>query len=140
MLDCRGSHEAENRPPVRSRLAFVKHLEARAPLVWRLITDTRTWPLWGPSVRAVDCRERFIQAGSAGRIRTPFGIWLPFAVEAFEPEYYWDWRVAGVAATGHRVTPVGPNQCTLTFSVPIWAIGYGFVCQLALNRIGRLLS
>ena len=125
---------------MRSRLAFVRPFHAPAPLVWRLITDTLTWPLWGPSVRAVDCRERFIQAGFAGRIRTPLGIWLPFAIEAFEPEQYWDWRVAGVVATGHRVTPVDPHHCTLTFSVPIWAIGYGFVCQLALNRIGRLLS
>jgi hypothetical protein len=56
--------------------------------MWRLITDTHTWPHWGPSVRAVDCTERFIRAGSSGRIRTPMGIWVPFAVESFELTFH----------------------------------------------------
>ena len=122
-------------PPI----CFSKPLEAPVDRVWRLITDTRTWHRWGPSVRAVDCDDRFIRSGSSGRIRTPVGVWVPFVVESFEPESYWDWRVAGVAATGHRVEPVGPNRCRLTFTVPVWAFGYGLVCRLALMRIDRLL-
>jgi len=122
-------------PPI----GFSKPLEAPVDRVWRLITDTQTWHRWGPSVRAVDCDDRFIRSGSSGRIRTPVGVWVPFVVESFEPESYWDWRVAGVPATGHRVEPVGPNRCRLTFTVPVWAFGYGLVCRLALMRIDRLL-
>lgn len=90
-------------------------------------------------MRAVACTERFLRAGSSGRIRTPMGIWVPFVVESFEPEHFWDWRVAGVPATGHRVESVGPNRSRLTFTVPVWALGYGLVCRLALMRIDRLL-
>jgi uncharacterized protein YndB with AHSA1/START domain len=120
-------------------LNFTKYFDVPLDRIWRLITDTHTWPHWGPSVRAVDCAERFVRAGSSGRIRTPMGIWVPFVVQSFEPEHYWDWRVAGVPATGHRVESVGPNRCRLTFTVPVWALGYGLVCRLALMRIDRLL-
>jgi hypothetical protein len=95
--------------------------------------------VWGPSVRAVDCKDRYIRAGSSGRIRTPLGIWVPFVVGTVEPGSYWDWRVAGVPATGHRVESAGPDRCRLTFTVPVWAIGYGLVCRLALMRIDRWL-
>ncbi len=120
-------------------LGFSKQLDVPGERVWRLITDTRTWHRWGPSVRAVDCDDRTIHAGASGRIRTPVGIWVPFVVGTFEPGSYWDWRVAGVPATGHRVEPLGANRCRLTFTVPAWAFGYGLVCRLALIRIDRLL-
>ncbi|MBR9986713.1 MAG: SRPBCC family protein [Desulfosarcina sp.] len=120
-------------------LSFSKLLDVPSASVWRLVTDTRTWHRWGPSVRAVVCTERFIRAGSSGRIRTPVGIWVPFVVQCFESESYWDWRVAGVPATGHRVESVGPDRCRLTFTVPVWALGYGLVCRLALMRIDRLV-
>lgn len=125
---------------MQTTLVIGKVLDAPAATVWRLITDTHAWPRWGPSVRGVECRERFIRAGSRGRIRTPFGIWLPFAVEGFEPECYWDWRVVGIAATGHKVEPRGARRCELSFSVPWWAAGYGLVCRLALARIESLLT
>ncbi len=122
-----------------SARSFYKCFDVPSARVWRLITDTQTWPVWGPSVRAVDCQDRYIRAGSRGRILTPVGLWLPFVVGAFEPGSYWDWRVAGVPATGHRVESVGSNRCRLTFSVPAWAFGYGLVCRLALLRIDRWL-
>jgi len=120
-------------------IAFWRHIEASGDRVWDLITDTRRWPLWGPSVRMVDCPQRYIDAGCSGRIRTPIGLWLPFRVTVFEPGIYWDWRVAGIRATGHRVERVGPARCRLAFTVPIWAAVYGPVCHLALLRIDRLL-
>ena len=125
---------------MRPHIFFSQMLDAPAESVWRLITDTRSWPRWGPTVTAVDCPERYIREGSTGRVRTPLGIWLPFTVERFEPEHYWDWRVGGVAATGHRVKPLGQQQCELAFTVPYWAFGYGVVCRAALKRIERLLS
>jgi uncharacterized protein YndB with AHSA1/START domain len=120
-------------------LSFSKLLDVPPARAWRLITDTQTWPVWGPSVQEVECNDRYIRAGSSGRVRTPVGIWMPFVIDSFEPEAYWDWCVAGVPATGHRVEPVGPNRCRLTFTVPTWAFGYGLICRLALMRIDRLL-
>ena len=125
---------------MRATVAFSKPLNAPAGRVWELITDTWTWPLWGPSVRAVDCRQRFITAGCQGRIKTPLGLWVPFRVTTFDPERYWAWRVAGLAATGHQVDPLGSRRCRLSFTVPVWAFGYGIVCNLALGRINRLLG
>ena len=125
---------------MRLTLAVGTHIDAPVSRVWRLITDTQTWTHWGPSLKEVDSPERFIRAGLTGRIRTPFGIWAPFTIDTFEPEQYWDWRVVGVPATGHRVDPRGPNRCRLTFTVPFWAAGYGVVCRVALNRIKRLLT
>lgn len=115
-------------------------LHAPASRVWRLLTDTRTWPQWGPSVKQVDFKERFIHSGATGRIRVPLGIWLPFTIKTFEAGRYWDWTVGGVAATGHRIVSRGPDRCVLTFTVPIWAAGYQVVCWLALRRIKRLLG
>lgn len=117
-----------------------QQLNAPAQRVWRLITDTRTWPRWGPSVRAVDCGERFVRPGLRGRVRTVMGIWLPFRVRVFEPGRFWDWQVAGVGATGHRVEPAGPDQCRLSFTVPLWATPYRMVCRAALTRIEALLA
>jgi len=125
---------------MRPKLAFSKPLDAPAGKVWELIIDTRTWPVWGPSVKAVDCRQRRITAGSQGHIKTPLGLWLPFRVTMFEPGRYWAWRVAGLAATGHQVDPLGPERCRLSFTVPKWAFGYGIVCRRALMRIDRLLA
>ena len=121
------------------RNAVSKQFAVPAHSVWQLITDTRTWPVWGPTVRAVDCPDRFLQASTRGRVQTSVGIWLPFTVERFETGCYWDWRVAGVTATGHRVDATGIDNCRLTFTIPPWAVGYGLVCRLALNRIQQLL-
>jgi len=119
---------------------FSKQLDAPAGIVWERIIDTWAWPVWGPSVKAVDCRQRFISAGCKGRIQTPFGLWLPFCVTTFEPERFWDWRVAELTATGHRVEALGPHRCRLSFTVPVWALGYGLFCRQALMRIDRLLN
>ena len=125
---------------MRLTLDVGTHIDAPVSRVWRLMTDTQTWTHWGPSLKEVDSPQRFIRAGLTGRIRTPFGIWVPFIIDRFEPEHYWDWRVGGVAATGHRVDPRGPDQCRLTFTVPVWAAGYTVVCRVASNRIKRLLA
>ena len=126
------------RPP--RTLELKGDLDAPAARVWELLTDTWAWPRWGPSVRAVECADRFIRMGSTGRVRIPLGVWLPFTVTAFQPERFWEWRVAGVRATGHMVAPLGPARCRLTFAVPVWAAPYGLICLLALNRLRRLLA
>lgn len=121
---------------------IVGHIPAPAPVVWRLLTDTRAWPRWGPSVRAVETPHRFIQPGDEGRVQTAIGLWLPFRITAhdWEPGHHWHWTVAGVGATGHRVTPTGPDTCELAFSVPAWAPFYRPVCAAAIRRIAALAT
>jgi len=125
---------------MRSMMNFEICLDAPTSRVWQLITDTETWPCWGPSVRKVDSPERFIRTGLKGRILTPFGIWAPFSIEKFQPERYWDWRVSGIPATGHLVEPMDSHKSRLIFTVPAWALPYGFVCRIALNKIKQLIA
>jgi hypothetical protein len=73
-----------------------------------------------------------------GRVQTATGLWLPFEITHWEPERAWTWRVAGVPATGHRVEPLGPQRCRVSFLIPRWAPFYRPVCRSALRRIAAL--
>ncbi len=108
--------------------------------VWDLLTDTRLWPCWGPSVRAAYCSERRIGKGTRGWILTAFGLALPFRVTAYEEGRFWAWKVAGIPATGHRVIPLGPESCRLLFELPRLAAPYGAVCRRAARNLARLLA
>ena len=93
------------------RFSVALEIEAAAERVWEVFVDTQAWPRWGPSVRAVDFPDRIIRSGSAGRVKTALGFWVSFLVTKFEHGRYWNWKVGGVPATGHRVTPLGPHRC-----------------------------
>lgn len=108
-------------------------------VLWDMITDTVKWPRWGPTVRAVRCADRWIGKGSRGAVLTPVGLWLPFVVTRFDPLCYWDWRVAGIPATGHRLRGLGDNACRLDFELPILWVPYTVVCRRALENISKLL-
>jgi hypothetical protein len=110
-------------------------IEAPAHAAWRLLVDTREWPHWGPSVRAVDTPAALIGPGMRGRIQTPARLWLAFEITAWEPDRFWAWRVGGVLATGHRVIPTGSDRCRVRFVIPPWAPFYRPVCSAALRRI-----
>lgn len=116
------------------------HAEVRAPAeaVWRVLAEPRRWPEWGPSVRAVRCREPSVSPGCRGEVQLAFGPWLPFVVQRCEPPRFWDWRVAGVPATGHRVTPLGPGRCRVDFELSPWVAPYWLVCRIAAARVARL--
>lgn len=109
-------------------------------IVWDLITDTVKWPQWGPTVKRVQCPERFICKGTQGQMLTAFGIWLPFVITEYEHASFWSWNVASVKATGHRIQAAKTGGCYLWFEVPIIAAPYTLVCQMALGRIKNLLS
>jgi len=115
-----------------------RDIDAPASTAWRLLTDTDEWPRWGPSVRAVETSTRIIRPGVSGRVQTATGLWLPFEISRWEPNRYWAWRVAGVPATGHRVDPIGPQRCRVSFLIPHWAPFYRPVCRRALRRIAAL--
>jgi hypothetical protein len=115
-------------------------IDAPCHQVWKLLIDTESWPLWGPSVTAVQCAERYIGPKSQGKLRTPVGLWLPFRISAFEEGEFWKWQVAGIAATGHRLRPITDNRCQLIFEMPWIAAPYSLVCKIAANRIAQLLT
>ena len=117
-----------------------KYYPASPLSVWDLITDTVKWPQWGPTVKKVQCSERFIRKGSEGRVLTAFGIWLPFVITEYEHARFWSWAVASVKATGHRIQAAQTGGCQLWFEVPIIAAPYTMVCHMALVRIKNLLS
>ena len=114
----------------------------RAPgaAAWELLTDTRRWTEWGPSISGVECTERFIGPGTIGWVRTVIGLRLPFRITEFEPGRRWCWAVAGIPATGHRVEPLAPDRCRVVFEVPLPAAPYLAVCRLAALRIRSILE
>jgi hypothetical protein len=115
-------------------------ITSSAAVAWQLLTDTHAWPQWGPSVRAVVAPARFITAGMRGRVQTTLGLWVPFEITDWEQGASWAWRVAGIPATGHRVTPVTANTCRVTFTIPNWAPFYVPVCRFAVRRLAALAT
>ena len=121
-------------------LTTVVEIKAPVSAAWELLIDIRRWPEWGPSVARVDCADRYIALGSAGRVQTTFGPWLSFEITQFIVGQYWRWQVAGIPATGHRVLSLGPNLCRVVFAVPVLAAPYLFVCRIAALRIKNILE
>lgn len=115
-------------------------IHATPEKLWNLLTDTKRWTEWGPSITAVQSENRYIRAGTTGRIRTLFGFWAPFVVTEWTHRQYWSWRVFNTRATGHRIEIMDAGCCRLIFEVPFWACFYVIVCKLAANRIARCLE
>jgi hypothetical protein len=105
------------------------------PHAWAALARYEHWPSWGPSITDVDPPAGEVGVGDRGRVRTPVGGWLPFEVTAVDPGRRWDWRVAGVPATGHRVDALGATRSRIVIEVPWWAAPYVVVCRVALARL-----
>ena len=86
-------------------------------------------------MRAVDSEAEAVALGVKGRVQTPFGLWLPFEIEDFESQRYWDWSVGGVHATGHRVTPLSDARTKVVFTAPRLLIPYKIVLARGLRRL-----
>jgi uncharacterized protein YndB with AHSA1/START domain len=117
---------------------FTREVAAPAEAAWEVLVDTEAWPRWGPPLSAVEADHRRIGPGSRGKVRTVVGLWLPFEVTVFDEGdevRQWRWRVAGIPATGHGVRVLGPDRCRVGFDVPLPALPYGVICQVALDRI-----
>jgi len=112
-------------------------IDAPAATMWMLLAQPHRWPEWGPSVRGVECSDDEIRPGTYGRVRTPIGLWLPFTITAVVPGRTWHWRVAGLAATGHRVEPVDDHHTRVVFEIPAWGLPYAIVCRAALRNLAR---
>ena len=119
-------------PALRSSLAIASPPET----VWDLISCFEHWPKWGVTITAVEPSTGRVQPGSAGRVKTIAGFWLPFEITDVIDGESWSWKVAGIAATGHRVAPTAEG-CKVTFTAPIWAPFYLPVLTAALGMIER---
>ena len=115
-------------------------IQCPAEDAWRLLTDTRQWPHWGPSVSRVTCEQRYIGPDSEGRVKTLLGFWVPFAITEYRDLQFWSWRIGRFPATGHRISVENETTCLVAFEMPWWALPYLFVCRIALGRIRRLLT
>lgn len=122
------------------RISVCKVLSASPETVWDIITDTRLWPVWGPSLLNVDCNDRYIQLGSEGRVKTLFFCWLPFTVTKFNHMQFWTWNIGPVKATGHTLTRKDEMSCELCFDMTWWAVMYIPICWLALIKIDKILT
>lgn len=128
------------RTPEGRRILVTRRIDASPEAAWEVFTDTTRWADWGPSITAVECEDRFVEADTEGYVRTVGGLRAPFRVETCR-DRRWTWRVAGVPATGHRVESSDDgDRCRVGFEVPIWSAPYVFVCFIALRRMDRLLS
>jgi uncharacterized protein YndB with AHSA1/START domain len=126
------------RTPDGRRVVVDREVAAEPEVVWEVLTDTRRWPEWGPSVSDVRSERRVIRAGTTGEVQVAGGPWLPFEVRTCE-RYRWTWRVARIPATGHRAEPTDGGT-RVAFEVPLAAAGYAVVCERALGRIQRLVE
>jgi uncharacterized protein YndB with AHSA1/START domain len=119
-------------------LTVARFMPAAPEAAWRVLTDLDAWPKWGPTVERAELDDAApLRLGSRGKVWVPLGLAAPFEVTEFEDGRAWAWKVAGVPATRHAVTPQ-QGGCVVTFGVPIWAPPYLAVCALALPRIEAL--
>lgn len=104
------------------------------------LRDTRRWPEWSPSIDGVESADRYVETGTTGRVRVA-GVWTPFRVTA-ATRLRWDWRVAGIPATGHRVDryPGRSDRCRVVVEVPLVAAAYVPACRRALDRFAALVE
>lgn len=120
-----------------NRISICKEVAVTPEVVWKTLTDTQLWPLWGPSLVDVECSDRYITAGSSGRVKTLFCFWLPFTVTVFRPMESWSWKIGSVEATGHKLIRKSDSLCTICFDMAWWAFFYIPVCWLALLNIEK---
>lgn len=121
-------------------LAVGRDVDVAPAVAARALRDTTTWPDWGPAIDAVESDDRYVSRGTTGRISVG-GAWVPFRVTACNGRR-WDWRVAGIPATGHRVDSYAgdPDRSRVVVEVPAVAAWYVPVCRRALERFARLVE
>ena len=115
-----------------------RDVDAPAAVLWELLVNPERWSSWGPSVRGAVLHGLDLRLGSRGVVTTVAGLRLPFEITAYERGARWAWSVAGVPATDHTVTPLGPGRCRVSFGAPWVAAPYLAICRMALSRLDGL--
>ena len=116
-----------------------RNVEASADAVWQLLIDLDAWPRWGLTVSGAELDGGGFELGATGRVWTPVGVPLPFAISELDPGRSWAWHVAGVPATRHGVEPTDTG-CRVWMSAPVWAPAYLPVLAVALRRIDEMAA
>ncbi|WP_245810881.1 SRPBCC family protein [Halorubrum halodurans] len=121
-------------------LAVAREVRVAPEVAMEALRDTRTWPDWSPAIGAVESEDRYVRAGTRGRVRVA-GVWVPFRLTSYSGRR-WEWRVAGIPATGHRVEGYAgdADRCRVVIEVPLVAAGYVPVCRRALDRFAGLVE
>ncbi|MFW5917010.1 MAG: SRPBCC family protein [Halorubrum sp.] len=121
-------------------LAVGRDVAVAPDVAAEVLRDTRRWPDWGPAIDGVESDDRYVSRGTTGRVSVG-GAWLPFRVTAYNGRR-WDWRVAGLPATGHRVDRYAgeSDRSRVVIEVPIVAAWYVPVCRRALDRFAALVE
>jgi hypothetical protein len=125
---------------IRSHFNISRIIQTTPEALWDMLTDTKSWPQWGPTVKAVQSNSQYIRAGSTGHVKTVFGFWAPFVITEWIDGQYWSWHVFNIRATGHRIEIIDGKCCRLIFEVPFWAGPYAIICKVAADRIARYLE
>jgi hypothetical protein len=121
-------------------LAVGRDVAVAPDVAARALRDTTRWPDWGPAIDAVESDDRYVTRGTTGRVSVG-GAWVPFRVTACNGRR-WDWRVAGIPATGHRVDSYAgaPDRSRVVVEVPVVAAWYVPVCRRALEQFATLVE
>lgn len=106
--------------------------------MWPILAEFRHWPQWGPSIRSVEADAVAVASGVSGRVQTVIGLRLPFVITDVGPMRSWDWKVAGIPATGHTASAIGPAKTRVEFSVSAVLIPYALVLRAGLRRLKAL--
>ena len=113
-------------------------ISAASDDVWRLISEFKHWPTWGPTVLAVESEAVAVGPGVRGRVKTIVGLWLPFTIVDVAPSRSWNWKVLGVPMTGHNVFDLGDGKTMVELTVPIVLAPYVLALRRGLRNLKRL--
>lgn len=113
-------------------------------LVWIRYVRPDRWPGWSPQIRGVDYPVDELAAGTAGVVRGPCALAVPFEILAVDAgRRSWVWRVhppvVGALTLVHGVEPAGSGTRTtleVTGPAPVVA-AYLPVARIALGRLVR---
>lgn len=115
-------------------------IDVPAEAVWPYVAEFENWPVWGPTISAVESDAAAVATGARGRVKTVVGLWLPFEITAVVPGRSWHWKVAGIPATGHYVHAIGDERCRVVFTVPWPLAPYVAVLRAGLTRLETLVQ
>ena len=114
--------------------------------VWERYAVAARWPTWAPHITGVEVAVPRLAAGTAGRVRGPGGIVLPFEVEDVdEAGRRWSWQVHAGPVTLHLLhwvvpAPGGGTTTGLRTTGPAAVVlGYAPLAGWALRRLVRPL-
>ena len=108
--------------------------------VWELLTNTKYWPIWGPSIQSVNPSHTRISLGTKGSVKTILGFNVNFVITKFEDHDVWNWDTSGLSITGHTIRPINPQCTEVIFDLPVLLAPYALFCWIALRKINRHAS